>query len=206
MPLRQQIQKASEQLDALGLLRYLITEKFPGDIVVTASLRASSITVLKMVADIDPATPVIFCQRPPVFEESAEYRKQITELLGLRNTSMNDGREPQTRADDRDHCEDMLVSYLNRPGQSYEILHLNECLAPYKCWISAVYHIPPVSPIVQRVDSDGQIIKIDPLARWTKERVHQFMKEHKLPYHKLAKRTFEYEDRGDSEIAPTYPF
>ncbi len=66
MPLRQQIQKASEQLDAPGLLRYLITEKFPGDIV----------------------------------------------------------------------------------------------LALYKCWIRAVYHASPVSPIVQRVDSDGQIIKI----------------------------------------------
>ncbi|MEE9335203.1 MAG: phosphoadenosine phosphosulfate reductase family protein [Granulosicoccaceae bacterium] len=206
MPLRQQIQKVSADLDAQGLLRYLITEKFPGDIVVTASLRASSIVVLKMVADIDPATPVIFCQRPPVFEESAQFREQITQLLGLENTSMNDGHEPQTRADDRDHCEDMWVSYLNRPGQTYEILHLNDCLAPYKCWVSGVYHVPPVSSIVPRVDSDGQIIKIDPLARWTKERVHRFMKEHNLPYHKLAKRTFEYEDRGDSQIAPTYPF
>ena len=69
----------------------------------TASLMASSIVVLKMVADIDPATPVIFCHRPPVFEESVEYRAEIVRRLGLANTSMNEGREPDVRRGDSGH-------------------------------------------------------------------------------------------------------
>ncbi len=100
----------------------------------------------------------------------------------------------------------MWVSYLNKPGSSYEILHLNDSLAPYKCWISAVYHAPPVSSTNDRVDVEGQLIRVDPLARWNKLRVQNFMNEHKIPFHKLAKREFVYEDKGDNDVAPTYPF
>ena len=40
--------------------RLPIEEKFAGKTLVTASLKAPSVVVLKLVADIDPATPVVF--------------------------------------------------------------------------------------------------------------------------------------------------
>ncbi len=206
MSLRQDIRSISGDLDTQALLNHLITDRFPGKTVITASLRAPSICVLKMVADINPATPVVFCQRPPIFEESAEYRSQIVELLGLQNVSMNEGRETTVAQGDRDHCERMWVHYRDMPGRSFQLLHINDCLAEYQCWISAVYHVDPSPEPHNRVDVEGKLIKVDPLARWSKKDVQQFMSENNLPYHKMAKRQFNYKGKTDGAVYPMYHF
>ena len=60
----------------------LIEEKFAEKTLVTASLKAPSVVVLKLVADIDPATPVVFSIPGFQFLESGVYRKRIVELPG----------------------------------------------------------------------------------------------------------------------------
>lgn len=202
MTLLQEIRSVSVDLDTQELLRYLVKERFPGKTVVTASLMAPSIVVLKLISQIDPATPIIFCHRQPVFEESLEYRSRIVELLGLQNFSTNDGYECDVKPGDNDHCERMWVYYRDMPGSSLQLLHLNDCLAPYSCWINAIYHTPRPSLVRHRVDVDGRLIKVDPLLRWTKDDIREFMRAHNLPYHKMAKRKYAVE--GDKE-AVTYP-
>lgn len=206
MTSRQEIRLVSVDMDTPELLHFLIKERFPGKTVVTASLRGSSIAVLKMVSEIDRATPIIFCQRPPVFEESTEYRAKIVERLGLQNVSMNVGHETEVKPDDMDHCERMWVQYRDMPGRSFQILHLNDCLVPYSCWISAVYHVSRPSHVRNRVDIEGKLIKVDPLIRWSKSDVRDFMRAHRLPYHKMAKRKFNYDETGEELLHPTYHF
>lgn len=206
METRHEIRKISVDLSTPDLLRHLITERFAGEVVVTASLMASSVVVLKMVADIDPATPVIFCHRPPIFEESVEYRAEIVGRLGLTNVTMNEGREPDVRPGDAAHCERMWIHHRDMPGRSLQLLHLNDCLAPYKCWISAVYHVARPEFVRNRVDVDGRLIKIDPLIRWSKDDVRAFMRDNDLPYHKMAKRSFSYADKTNGDAHPTYHF
>jgi len=203
---RQEIRTISVGLDTPELLRYLIKERFPGETVVTASLMASSIVVLKMISEIDPATPIFFCQRPPIFEESADYRARIVENLGLQNISMNDGHETEVRPGDKDHCERMWVHYRDKSGRSFQLLHFNDCLTPYSCWISAVYHMHRPGFLRNRVDVDGRLIKVDPLIRWTKDDVREFMRANNLPYHKMAKRDFSYEGNEKGITVPTYHF
>jgi len=205
MPLRQQIREISADLTTQELMHHLIVERFPGEVVVTASLMASSIVVLQMVANVDPSTPVVFCQRPPVFPDSADYRTKIVEHLGLTNVQLNDGRETSVRQGDRDHCERMWIHYEDMPGRQSRLLHLNDTLADYKCWISAVYHTPPHELEHNRVDVEGKIIKVNPLVHWSKEDTHQFMSENNLPYHKRAQCKFNYDNKTDDTI-PFYNF
>ena len=206
MTLKDDIRSVSAQLDTPELLRYLVRERFPGKTVVTASLRAPSIVVLKMISAIDPATPVVFCHRPPDFEESIEYRTRIVELLGLSNVSLTEGHETVVRPGDADHCERMWIQYLDIPGRSFELLHLNDCLARYSCWISAVYHIERPSYVRNRVDVEGRLIKVDPLIRWTRDEVREFMRSHGLPYHKMAARKYNYEGRPEGIAYEFYHF
>ncbi|MCB1520035.1 MAG: phosphoadenosine phosphosulfate reductase family protein [Hyphomicrobiaceae bacterium] len=203
----QDIQSIGAGVDAQELLRHLIKERFPGKTVVTASLRAPSIVVLKMISDIDRDTPVIFCHRPPAFEESVEYRAKIIDLLGLRNYTLNEGHETKVRPGDIDHCENMWVHYRDMPGSSHQLLHLNDALAPYSCWISAVYHFgSEPSTVRTRVDIEGRLTKVHPLYGWTKDDVAKFMQANKLPWHKLAARSFDYEGRNDGVTYPLYQF
>lgn len=206
MTLKEDIRSVSVSMETPDLLRYLIKEKFPGQSVVTASLKAPSIVVLKMVADIDPSTPVIFCHRPPVFEESTEYRARIVSLLRLSRISLNEGHETAVVPGDMDHKERMWVEHANCSGRSMELLHLNQALSPYSCWISAVYHVARSHDIRNRVDVEGRLIRVDPLIRWPIEDVRKFMRSHDLPYHKRATRTYATEDPNQVRTHDFYDY
>ncbi len=188
MSVYQDIRSVSPDLSTPDLLRFLIEEKFAGKTLVTASLKAPSVVVLKLVADIDPATPVVFCVRGFGFPESDVYRTRIVELLGLENVSQTKGGEVEVLPGDSDHCERMWVEHRDSLTRSFEIVHLNQTLAPYSCWISAVYHLPNSPHVSHRVDVESRLIRVDPLIRWTKDDVRAFMREHKLPFHPRAIR------------------
>lgn len=188
MPRLSQIQKETAGMPALELLRYMISERFAGKTLVTASLRARSIVVLSMVAEIDPATPIVFCRPGHHFAESIKYREIIVETLGLTNVSESAGHETHVRDCDEDHCERMWAEHETLTGRTFEVVHLNETLAPYDCWISAVYHMARGENVHNRVDVDGRLIRVDPLLDWTDENVRDYMVEHNLPFHMRAYR------------------
>jgi len=206
MTIYEDIRSISPDLGAEALLRHLIVERFPGKTLVTASLKAPSLVVLKMVASIDPATPVVFCWRGFQFPESHAFRERIVDLLGLENISETAGGEAEVAPADIDHSERMWSETEDGMARSYEICHLNRTLAPYDCWISAVYHLPRSAHIEQRVDVESRLIRVDPLLRWSRDDVRAFMREHGLPFHPRAIRR-RPEPRAESQpLPPTYHF
>lgn len=207
MSLLSDVRSVSSALAAPDLLRYVIVDRFPGKTVVTASLRARSIVVLSMVANIDRTTPVVFCRPGHLFLESREYRERIIERLGFINVTESTGHETDIRAGDQDHCERMWSEYEDSPGRTFEIVHLNETLAPYDCWISAVYHMPRPGNVRHRVDVEGRLIRIDPLLSWSQDDVRRYMLEHDLPFHPRAHRRTKPEPWPEGiPPPPTYHF
>lgn len=190
-----EVQRETDGMTTQELLRYLLKERYPGKTLVTASLRARSIVVLSMVAEIDPATPIVFCRPGHLFEESRKYRDLIVERLGLTSVSESAGHETQIRECDEDHCERMWSENKTLPGRTFEVVHLNDVLAPYDCWISAVYHMARGENLKNRVDVDGRLVLVDPLLDWTQEDVHKYMVERSLPFHQRAYRRKKFKSR-----------
>ncbi len=206
MSVFQEIRSISKDLSTPELLRVLIKEKFPGKTVVTASLRARSIVVLKLVADIDPAVPVVFCRPGNLFPESRDFRARIVEQLGLTTISESRGGEAAVRHGDDDHYENMWAEYLTGHGRVHEIVHLNDTLAPFDCWISAVYHFSRQPQAHHRVDVEGRLIRVDPLIRWSQDDVRGFMRKHGLPLHPRAAGRRPAPTHKDGACPPTYHF
>lgn len=206
MSVLQDIRAISPDLTTPDLLRYLIKERFPGKTLVTASLKASSVVVLKLVADIDPTTPVVFCTRGFRFPESAAHRERVVGLLGLTDVRLSEGGELEVQPGDHDHCESMWAESEYGTGRSYEIVHLNETLAPHDCWISAVYHVPNPPEVQRRVDIEGRLVRVNPMVRWSKDEVRTYMREHKLPYHPRAIRQKPVAPPVDETPPPAYHF
>lgn len=206
MSVFQDIRSVSSGLSTSDLLRFLIEERFPGAILVTASLKAPGVAVLRMIADIDRATPVVFCTRGFQFPASLEYRERIVDLLGLQNVSLSQGHEFDVLPGDHDHRETMWAESWEGLGRSYEILHLNQTLAPYDCWISAVNHMPRQPHVKHRVDVEGRLIRVDPVVRWSKDDVRTFMRKHSLPFHPHVTRPMLRPRTGKMPIAPTYAY
>ncbi len=173
----------SSEFTTPELLSHLIVDRFPERTVVTASLKAPSLVVLRMVADINPATPVIFCIRGVQFPESLEFRQRITDLLQLENVTLTSAPEITPIAGDRDHAEQMWVEGPEGLGRSFEKVHLNDSLADFDCWISAVYHVARKAESKNRVDVEGRLIRVDPLLNWWKDDIRDFMKARAMPYH-----------------------
>lgn len=207
MPILQQIWSVTSQLDTQQMLAYMIGDRYPGKVIVTASLKARSIVVLKMVADIDPNIPVLFCRPGFEFEDSKTYREQIVERLGLTDVRQSNGREVGVLPDDQDHVERMWMENKDTPGQTFVMAHLNESLKDFDCWISAVNHVQRPPEIRHRIDRDGRLIRVDPVIRWTDDDVRKFMRENELPYHKRAKRDYpKFQPDSDVSDAPFHAY
>jgi len=175
------------QLPANKLLRFLLKDAFPGKTAVTASLRAPSIVVLKMIADIDKNTPIMFCQRGHVYPESMEYRDRIIDILGLTNVEVTAGGTSSSGTCGFFQHEQMWVGTNVGNGRVKETVHLAEKLIPYDCWVSAVYHAPKSENITHRVDICGEKIRVDVLRHRSTNDIRRFMRDHGLPFHPRAK-------------------
>ena len=188
MPLLDACRKATEGMAAPALLRYLVLERFRSKCVVTSALRARSVVVLSMIADIDRATPVVFCHATTVFPESVEYAARIVDLLGLLDVRQHHDDETSVLPDDVDHSEEVR-SKVWGGGTVPSLVHLNRSLAGFECWISAVYHRPYTAEPPPRLALEGRLLRVDPLNGWSQEEVHAYMADHDLPQHPLVTLT-----------------
>ncbi len=179
----EELRERTRDMDALALLRFLITEAFPRKTVATCSLRGRSIVLLKMISQIDPATPIVFCHAPDLYPGSLEYRTKLVSQLGLRDIRGPAEDEGKPLPDDCHHSEGLWAEKADDHTRVYDFVDLNRSLADFDCWISGVYHGRYTETPKPRVIEEGRLIRISPLASWTQDQVRSFMKEHGLPYH-----------------------
>src|SRR5471032_1088383 len=69
--------------DAHGILELALTGEFAGKTAVVSSFGAESAVLLKLVADIDPNTPILFLNTGKLFGETLRYRDRLQDVLGL---------------------------------------------------------------------------------------------------------------------------
>jgi phosphoadenosine phosphosulfate reductase len=201
-----EIQENTNNLNCYSLIEYLVNDHFKGKTIVSASLRARSIVVLQMLADINPATPIVFCHAGTIYPESVEYKQFIINKLGLTDIREPRKRESDAMPGDRNHVEWLKANCNGTLGTVKTAMYLNRSLEGFECWISAVYHLPVDGSQINRIDIEGKILRVNPLLNWTREDVDKFMKAHDLPYHKLALRDPVYPKHEDDQQLPFYGY
>jgi len=203
-----ELKTASQEMACLDLLRFLIQDKFPGKSIVTASLRARSVVVQQMIAEIDPATPILYLSAGAQFPESEDYKRTIIERFGFTNVVEPAGGDEVTiRPGDRDHIEWFKARYGSSRGATQEAIHLNRTLEPYGCWISAVYHFDQDQTVRNRVEREGHLVRVNPLIDWGVERVQDFMAQFDLPLHELKREQVDMTAKhGDGSEVMTFAF
>src|SRR6476646_4108369 len=70
-------------LDTHDFLQFALEQAFPNRIAVVSSFAAESVVLLHHVAEIDPATPVLFLSTGKLFGETLRYRDRLQDVLGL---------------------------------------------------------------------------------------------------------------------------
>jgi len=183
MALLQELREATDGLSTSHMLEFLVKERFLGAVAVTASLKSSSVVVLKLVSEIDPSIPVFFCQPQPIFPESEKYRAQLVSLLGLTNANVVTRSDPISGPRAFERCERLWNEAAAARGRTREVIRLNDTLSPYKCWIKAAYHDGIATQAKHRLDVYAGMVIVDVLQGRTTQTIDRFMHAHDMPYH-----------------------
>ncbi len=176
-------------VDGLELLTALIKHEFHGRIAMVSSFGAESAVLLHMVANIDRSTPVITLDTGKLFTETIRYRSHLVELLGL-----TDVRVIKPAPDTMRFLDGCGLLHRNDPDMCCRIRKaepLKRALAGFHAWISGRkrYHggLRANIPTLQVVDDR---LKVEPLARFTRNDIDRYIKRHELPRHPLAEEGY----------------
>jgi phosphoadenosine phosphosulfate reductase len=176
-------------LAAQPFLRAMIEQEFRGRIAAVSSFGAESAVILALIAEIDPATPVIFLDTGWHFAETIAYRDRLAGLLGLTNLRSVTPSASDLHREDRDNR--LHASDPERCCHIRKVLPLDRALAGYEAWITGRkrYHGGERSQLDAIEDVDGRI-KINPLAGWSQPWIAAEFRARNLPVHPLVARGY----------------
>jgi phosphoadenosine phosphosulfate reductase len=176
-------------VDAATMLRALFAEGTLGRVAVVSSFGTESAVLLHLVAQADPATPVIFVDTLKMFDETLAYRDTLIERFGLTNNSVIQPDPAVLAAKDE---SGLRWSY--DPDGCCAIRKV-EPLARAKVgldsWISGRKAFQSVTrENLPRFEVEDGRLKINPLGDWTKDDLEAYFDEHDLPRHPLEEQGF----------------
>lgn len=167
------------------ILRIAITELFPGQIALVSSFGAEAAVLLHLVAQVDPATPVLFLETGKLFDETLAYRDRLVDRLGLsdvrnlrpdpRALAANDEGGTLWFRDADACCRIRKVEPLER-GLKVFAASING----RKRFQAAARNAIPL------VEADGARLKFNPLAVWGPAEIAAYLDAHDLPRHPLV--------------------
>ena len=176
---------ASAEDEGVALLRHAVTEAFRGRIAVVSSFGADSAMLLALVAEIDPATPVLFLDTQKHFLETLAYRDALVHRLGLRD--VRDIRPDPVELAKNDPDGELHRWIPDDCCALRKVAPLEKALAGFDAWVTgrrrAQARTRAALPFVETVDGRS---KFNPLADWSAERIADELARRDLPRHALV--------------------
>ena len=154
-----------------------------------SSFGTESAALLKVVADVDPAIPVIFLDTGWLFEETLSYRDGLTAMLGLRDVRSIKPLEETLRREDPDR--ELWFSDPDACCRIRKVEPLKRALAPFSAWINGRKRFQGgVRAAIPVVEDDGIRLKFNPFANVSAEEIEAIYAQAKLPPHPLVASGF----------------
>jgi phosphoadenosine phosphosulfate reductase len=174
-----------DSLNAECVLEDALLRRFPGKIALVSSFGTESAILLHMIAEIDPATPVIFLDTGKLFPETLAYRDELIAHLGLtgvRNIHPSGAQLAAWDPDGRLWQKDVDLCCAIRKTNP-----LDEALEGFEAWITGRKRAQGGTRAqLNMVDTgpDGRTT-LNPLAFWDDARIEAYFVRHRLPRHPL---------------------
>jgi phosphoadenosine phosphosulfate reductase len=154
-----------------------------------SSFGTESAALLKVMADVDAAIPVIFLDTGWLFEETLAYRDTLIATLGLRDVRSIKPDEETLRREDRDR--ELWFSDPDACCRIRKVEPLKRALAPFDAWINGRKRFQGgLRAAIAVVEDDGTRLKFNPFANASREQIAAIYAEAKLPPHPLLASGF----------------
>ena len=162
---------------------------------VATSFQSSGLVILHLLRDIRPDLPILFMDTGFHFPETLEFKERIRDLWDLKLVELRGDHGsaerqaeihgPRLYEKDPDRC-----CFINK------VRPLQNALEEYDGWISGLRRdqspLRTETPVIeaQLLPSGNEILKIHPLARWSREQVTDYITTHAIPTHPLLEQGY----------------
>jgi phosphoadenosine phosphosulfate reductase len=150
-----------------------------------SSFGTESAALLKVMADVDPAIPVIFLDTGWLFEETLAYRDTLISVLGLRDVRSVKPLEEALSRQDPDR--ELWFTDPDACCRIRKVEPLARALKPFSAWINGRKRFQGGARAeIPVVEEDGERLKFNPFANVSREEIEAIYRLAKLPPHPLV--------------------
>jgi phosphoadenosine phosphosulfate reductase len=150
-----------------------------------SSFGTESAALLKVMADVDPAIPVVFLDTGWLFEETLAYRDTLIATLGLTDVRSIKPLEEALSREDPDR--ELWFSDPDACCRIRKVEPLARALKPFAAWINGRKRFQGGARAeIPVVEDDGTKLKFNPFANVSREEIEAIYKMVKLPPHPLV--------------------
>jgi phosphoadenosine phosphosulfate reductase len=154
-----------------------------------SSFGIESAALLKVMADVDPAIPVIFLDTGWLFEETLAYRDTLVATLGLSDVRSIKPLEEALSREDPDR--ELWFSDPDACCRIRKVEPLARALEPFNAWINGRKRFQGgLRADISVVENDGKRLKFNPFANVSRNEIEAIYSLANLPPHPLAASGF----------------
>jgi phosphoadenosine phosphosulfate reductase len=189
LPSAEQLDRALRAASPAEIIAAALKTVGREQLALVSSFGTESAALLKVMADVDPAIPVIFLDTGWLFEETLAYRDTLIEKLGLRDVRSIKPREETLTREDPDR--DLWFSDPDACCRIRKVEPLARALEPFAAWINGRKRFQGgARAAIAVVEQDGVRLKFNPFANATREDIAAIYARAELPQHPLQASGF----------------
>jgi phosphoadenosine phosphosulfate reductase len=165
------------------------------NLAIATSFQSSGLVILHIARSIRPEVPVLFLDTGFHFPETLEFRDRIATEWGINVMSLR-GTHGSAKQQAKTYGPGLYKSDPDKCCFINKVEPLQRALAQHEAWVSGLRRDQSPSRAgtqilePQMLPDDGEVLKIHPLAHWTRDDVADYVTEHNIPTHPLLEKGF----------------
>jgi len=174
-----------ESAQVEDLLRWAV-ERFGAGLVMTSNFGAEGVVLIDHLARIAPQTPIVYLNTGFQFAETDQLKEQLRSRYDLH--ILEHGAALSVAEQNERYGAELYARDPDLCCRLRKVEPLREALHGYAAWLAALRRDQsPTRANLGVVEWNARhgLLKLNPLAMWTRRDVWAYLTEHKLPYNPL---------------------
>ncbi len=185
----EELERSTARANSQDFLHTMITKEFAGRIAVVSSFGAEAAVLLHKVAKVDPAIPVIFLDTGMHFPQTLQYKDEIIRFLGLTDVRSIQPEPDHLAGEDPDNT--LWQWDTDRCCHVRKVVPLDLALKGFDAWINGRKQMHGGARArLPRIEKSGTVVKLNPLAHWTRDDVEAAFRVNGLPRHPMVEQDY----------------
>jgi phosphoadenosine phosphosulfate reductase len=186
----EQVQIPAEQWTAEEVLRWAFTT-FKKDIAMASGFGIEGMALIDIASRAVPDLKVFTLDTEFLFPETYDLIDRVEKRYGIKVERVYSTLTPEEQ--EREHGRALWASDPDRCCSLRKIEPLKQRLSELRAWVTAIRRDQTASRSSARKvewDAKFKLVKINPIADWTTEKVWNYVRKHNVPYNPLHDRNY----------------